>query len=109
MPPYSSHLLQPLDVGCFSTLKRSYGRLVSDQIRLGINHIDKAEFLPIFKQARIEALSKSNIRSGFSATGLLPLDPSQVLSKLQIRQNTPLYTVLATSTYWHPKTPYNLA
>lgn len=29
MPPHSSHLLQPLDVGCFSVLKRSYGRLVS--------------------------------------------------------------------------------
>ena len=25
MPPHSSHILQPLDVGCFSVLKRSYG------------------------------------------------------------------------------------
>ena len=25
MPPHTSHLLQPLDVGCFSPLKRSYG------------------------------------------------------------------------------------
>jgi hypothetical protein len=25
MPPHSSHLLQPLDVGCFSPLKRAYG------------------------------------------------------------------------------------
>ncbi len=49
MPAHSSHLLQPLDVGCFSTLKRSYGRLVAEYIRLGINHIDKAEFLPIFQ------------------------------------------------------------
>ena len=24
MPPHSSHILQPLDVGCFVTLKRSY-------------------------------------------------------------------------------------
>jgi hypothetical protein len=72
--PYSSHLLQSLNIGYFSTLKRSYGRLVSDQIRLGNNHIDKAEFLPIFKQARIEALSKRNTQSGFAATGLVPLD-----------------------------------
>ena len=28
MPPYSLYLLQPLDVGCFSVLKRSYGRQV---------------------------------------------------------------------------------
>jgi hypothetical protein len=25
MPPHSSHLCQPLDVGCFSSLKNSYG------------------------------------------------------------------------------------
>jgi hypothetical protein len=25
MPAHSSHLLQPLDVGCFAVLKRSYG------------------------------------------------------------------------------------
>ncbi len=57
MPAHSSHLLQPLDVGCFSTLKRSYRRLVGEYIRLGVNHIDKTEFLPLFKQARAEALS----------------------------------------------------
>ena len=28
MPAHSSHLLQPLDVGCFAVLKRTYGRLV---------------------------------------------------------------------------------
>jgi len=28
MPAHSSHLLQPLDVGCFSPLKQTYGRLV---------------------------------------------------------------------------------
>lgn len=28
MPVHSSHLLQPLDVSCFSPLKRAYGRLV---------------------------------------------------------------------------------
>jgi hypothetical protein len=26
MPPHSSHLLQPLDVGCFAPLKLAYGR-----------------------------------------------------------------------------------
>jgi hypothetical protein len=29
MPPYSSHLLQLLDVGCFSPLKRAYGDKIS--------------------------------------------------------------------------------
>jgi len=41
LPPYSSHLLQPLDVGCYSVLKRSYGRTVEGWMRHGLNHIDK--------------------------------------------------------------------
>jgi hypothetical protein len=48
MPAHSSHLLQPLDVGCFSVLKRSYGRLVEQKMSLGVNHIDKQEFLPLY-------------------------------------------------------------
>ncbi|KAL4793443.1 hypothetical protein BDV19DRAFT_366433 [Aspergillus venezuelensis] len=28
MPLYLSHLLQPLDIGCFGPLKRAYGGLV---------------------------------------------------------------------------------
>jgi hypothetical protein len=106
MPPHSSHLLQPLDVGCFAVLKRSYGRQVGDFLRLGINHIDKAEFLPIFKQARIEALSTTNIQSGFEATGLIPHNPDQVLSTLQIRPYTPPNGVVPEQ--WQSETPHNI-
>lgn len=49
MPPHSSHLLQPLDIGCFAVLKRSYGRLVETKMRAGINHIDKLKFLEAYK------------------------------------------------------------
>jgi hypothetical protein len=34
MPAHSSHLLQPLDVGCFGPLKRTYGGLVTLRIQL---------------------------------------------------------------------------
>jgi hypothetical protein len=51
MPPHSSHLLQPLDVGCFSPLKRAYGSQIESLIRSHINHITKLEFLPAFKAA----------------------------------------------------------
>jgi hypothetical protein len=52
MPPHSSHLLQPLDVGCFSVLKRSYGKRVETLMSVGVNQIDKQEFLSIYQQAR---------------------------------------------------------
>jgi hypothetical protein len=48
MPAYLSHLLQPLDVGCFAVLKRLYGRLVSQKMASSVNHIDKHEFLTLY-------------------------------------------------------------
>ena len=51
MPPHSSHILQPLDVGCFAPLKKAYGNQVANLMRLGINHIDKPEFLTCLEKA----------------------------------------------------------
>ena len=110
MPPHSSHLLQPLDVGCFSPLKKAYGRKVEESIRLGINHTDKIEFLRMFQEARTEALNQKNIQSGFTATGLDPFNPDQVLTRLhtQLRTPSPLPTEgLLEQPAWIPETPHN--
>jgi hypothetical protein len=69
MPAHSSHLLQPLDVGCFSPLKISYGKQIEKLVRLRIHHITKLEFLPAFKEAFQTAFTEQNIKSGFRATG----------------------------------------
>jgi hypothetical protein len=111
MPPHSSHLLQPLDVGCFAVLKRSYGGLVEQKIGLGVNHIDKLEFLPLYQEARAQALSESNIKGGFRATGLVPFNPSAVLSLLPkyTTPSPPQPTVqLPSSRSWTTKTPHNI-
>jgi hypothetical protein len=52
MPPYASHLLQPLDISCFTILKRSYRTRVAEYTRLGIDSIEKDDFLNIFPAAR---------------------------------------------------------
>jgi hypothetical protein len=65
MPPHSSHLLQPLDVGCFSPLKRAYSREIEALIRHHINHITKLEFLPAFKAAFNRSFTAANICSAF--------------------------------------------
>ncbi len=46
MPAHSSHI-QPHDVGCFSLLKKSYGRQIENLVRLRINHITKLEFVEL--------------------------------------------------------------
>ncbi|KKA16199.1 hypothetical protein T310_10219, partial [Rasamsonia emersonii CBS 393.64] len=44
MPPHSSHLLQPLDVSCFSPLKCLYGQKTQEMMQRGIHSIDKEDF-----------------------------------------------------------------
>ncbi|EED14516.1 pogo transposable element, putative [Talaromyces stipitatus ATCC 10500] len=89
MPPYSSHLLQPLDVGCFAVLKRHYGQLVEQRMRLGFNHIDKIDFLTAFPKARTMAYKAQTVRNSFIATGLVPFNPDRVYQQLTVRLKTP--------------------
>ncbi|KAM4054627.1 DDE superfamily endonuclease [Hirsutella rhossiliensis] len=77
--------IAPLDVGCFSPLKTIYGRNVQEKMLAGVNHIDKEDFLLLYIEARRQALSPSNIRSGFMATGLSPFNPTRVLSRLLVQ------------------------
>jgi hypothetical protein len=84
MPPHASHLLQPLDVGCFSVLKKLYGGAVSTLMRNGVNSIDKEDFLELIADARIGAFKTSTIQNSFLATGLAPFDANKVLEKLNV-------------------------
>jgi hypothetical protein len=106
MPSHSSHLLQPLDVGCFSALRKAYGRQVEDLMRSHINHITKVEFLPSFKAAFDASITESNIKGSFRGAGLVPLDPEAVLSKLEVRLRTPTPPTIE-DTPWESKTPSN--
>ena len=58
-------------------------------MRLGINYIDKSDFLISYNQARTEAYKEDTIRNRFKATGLVPYDPIRVLSQLYIEMRTP--------------------
>lgn len=82
MPAHSSHLLQPLDVSCFAPLKQAYGKQVSELARDHIFHVDKQDFLAIYKRIRPTLFSEQSIKSGFQATGLVPYCPNYVLQSL---------------------------
>jgi DDE superfamily endonuclease len=82
MPPHSSHLLQPLNVGCFSVLKRLYRRQIEGLMRNGVNYIDKQDFLEAYHTTHIETMNQSNIHSSFAAIGVVPYNPERVLAKL---------------------------
>ncbi|KAF7572324.1 hypothetical protein PtrM4_098240 [Pyrenophora tritici-repentis] len=79
----------PLDVSCFSPLKRAYSREVESLMRNYINHITKLEFLPAFKAAFNRAFTPANICLAFRGAGLVPLQPEAVLLKVDVQLRTP--------------------
>ena len=107
MPPHSSHLLQPLDVGCFSPLKKAYGGEIDKLIRAHITHITKEDLFPAFRVAFDAAITKSNIQAGFRGAGLTPFDPQRVIGNLDVRLRTPISSRPSSreSQSWTSKTP----
>jgi hypothetical protein len=89
MPAHASHLLQPLDVGCFAVLKKAYGQQIEHLIRCDVDHVSKTEFFDAFYAAHKAAITESNIKGGFRGAGLAPFDPEHVISKLDVQLRTP--------------------
>ncbi|KAJ5621159.1 hypothetical protein N7510_005143 [Penicillium lagena] len=109
MPPHSSHILQPLDIGCFSLLKKVYGRHIEDMMRAHITHITKDDFFPAFRSAFFATMTESNIQGGFRGAGLIPFDPESVISTLDLKLKTPTPTTSRPRTPepWVSQTPNN--
>jgi hypothetical protein len=84
MPAHLSHLLQPLNVACFALLKRRYGNVILGLARNRTSYISKETFLPAFKTAFEQSITKENIRAGFRGAGLVLHNPQAVLSKLDV-------------------------
>lgn len=106
MPAHSSHILQPLDVVCFSPLKRKYSQRVRDLARRRVFHINKEGFLPAFKDAFFDVFTKENCQKAFEASGLVPINAQVVLDRLEVRLRTPPEPLLP-ETPWQSKTPSN--
>ena len=67
---HSSHLTQPLDVGCFSILKKRYGVQIEHFIKAQITYISKDDFLLAFKMAFLRQYQKKMSRAVFRGLDL---------------------------------------
>ncbi|KFY28316.1 hypothetical protein V491_00534, partial [Pseudogymnoascus sp. VKM F-3775] len=76
-------------MGCFSVLKRAYGRQIETYVKAHINHITKVEFFIAFKAVYLETFTAPNAKAGFRGAGLVPFNPQAVISKLDVRLRTP--------------------
>lgn len=94
LPPYASHVLQPLDVSVFGPLKKLWNKSINEfkikyRLAMSIQH-----FFPVFDSAWKEACSRpKNVISAFKSTGLVPFSVENVnFSKLfnfrHVRQST---------------------
>jgi hypothetical protein len=79
LPSHTSHKLQPCDVAAFGPLKTAYREQVERLERGGVNAIGKEHFTCLYKPARERAFTAKNIKAGFAASGLFPLNPDRVL------------------------------
>jgi DDE superfamily endonuclease len=83
IPSYTSHKLQPCDVGVFGPLKAAYHEEVERLYRGGANTVGKQHFTALYSPARERALTPRNIKAGWSKTGLCPFSPDRVLRDIQ--------------------------
>lgn len=97
LPPHSSHIMQPFDVSISAALKTEFSKqLQKVNVNINLTEMKIEEIIKMTSQEMryllvetfISALRKvsirNNIRSGFSASGLFPLDPSVPLTSRYI-------------------------
>jgi len=83
LPPHSSHLTQPLDVGVFGPLKTCMASAIEPLISTELHRILKAEWLSAYVEAHTNAFIPANIDAAFRGSGIRPFDPSKVIDRIK--------------------------
>ncbi|EJF56429.1 CENP-B protein, partial [Dichomitus squalens LYAD-421 SS1] len=76
-PSHSTHVFQGLDVVIFSPLKRQWTIARKEFESRGVK-VNKTNFLKVYAQAHIKAVTPDNIRAAFRKTGVVPYDPTVI-------------------------------
>ena len=79
LPPHTTHALQPLDVAVFKSLKDKFSKAVRALSFSKLNFIvSKRDFARVFKHPFEQAFSITDIKAGFSKSGIFPYNPDAV-------------------------------
>src|SRR5439155_19457407 len=103
MLSHSSHILQLLNIVYFSPLKHIYSQRVRDLAQKHIFYISKEGFLLAFKDVYERVFTEANCKAAFKASRLVPIDPNQVIDRLNIYICT-LPQAPLLETLWQSKT-----
>ena len=86
LPPNSTHLLQPLDVCVFSSMKESWRKILQEWKReVRTKGSFNKQFFPSLLKRLVNlqlGSMKRNLESGFRTTGIFPLNRQEPLSRL---------------------------
>jgi hypothetical protein len=84
LPPYLTHLMQPLDVIIFQPYKHYHGQTINAAVRTSAEEFTKINFLAALTKIQRQIFKPVIIRSVFEKIGIVPYTPSFVLDKLTI-------------------------
>jgi hypothetical protein len=86
LPPHSIHVLQPLDLSCFSPVKSRYRSHIAALASLDdAAPVKKYRFIKYYHLAREEGLTLKTIKSGWRASGIYPWNPQKGLRSSQVK------------------------
>ena len=84
------HVLQSLNLSCFSSIKIRYCDSIADLAVLNDSaSVKKSCFISLYHKAREEGLTERVIQNGWKATGIAPWNPEKALQSSQVKQPPP--------------------
>ena len=79
LPSHTTHLLQPLDVGVFKSLKNAYSKVCKKYLASNPGRVITTDIIAsLLGQAWPESVTPVNIMGGFHKCGIFPLNPGAV-------------------------------
>ncbi|XP_064090901.1 uncharacterized protein LOC135204676 isoform X1 [Macrobrachium nipponense] len=89
LPPYSSHVMQPLDVSVLKPLKAEYRRVYNKVWgEISSKDMPMKHFPYILMKSIKEVNIPENIISGFQSTGLVPFNPNAIDASVQLLETS---------------------
>lgn len=81
-PAHTTHLLQPLDVGVYKSLKSHWAKSMTDYMtEHPHDKPNRFNFFSIFNIPFINAMSTTNIQNAFKKTGIVPLNDKLIMTE----------------------------
>ena len=75
LPPHSTHLIQPLDKGCFGPLEAAWEEVFHEYMTNNSGKvITRYNFSELFAKAWAQSMTMANITAGFCTTGISPFN-----------------------------------